>query len=310
MRKSDARPLRSLLFTPGDQEARIAENAKSGADALFLDLEEPRTPCPESVRVRARGLVGEFLADAPTGPGDPVYFVRVQPVASGMILRDLQAVMSPSLTGILLPKITGPADVHAADAILGCVETELGIPMGRTLLYPILENASAIRNAYEIAMASERVAYMGGAVSRFGDIAGEIGFRWTRTGTETLYIREKVLIDARAAGIRYPISGMWGGANDDTDGLQAWLTELRDIGYFGMMMGNKDHVETVNAAFTPTPDDVKYWQELDRMATEAERSNEQVIYGDANQGEGHEIHIAHVATARKLLTWAKELGVA
>jgi citrate lyase subunit beta/citryl-CoA lyase len=310
MRKSDARPLRSLLFTPGDQEARIAENAKSGADALFLDLEEPRTPCPESVRVRARGLVREFLADAPTGPGDPMYFVRVQPVASGMILRDLQAALGPNVTGILLPKITGPADVHAADAILGCVETELGIPMGRTLLYPILETASAIRNAYEIAIASERVAYMGGAVSRFGDIAGEIGFRWTPAGTETLYIREKVLIDARAAGIRYPISGMWGGANDDTEGLHAWLTELRDIGYFGMMLGNKDHVDTVNAAFTPTPEEVAYWKDLDRLATDAERSNEQVIYGDVNQGEGHEIHIAHVATARKLLTWATELGVA
>ncbi len=310
MSKSDAKPLRSLLFTPGDQEARIAENAKSGADALFLDLEEPRTPCPESVRVRARGLVRELLDDAPTSPGDPVYWVRVQPVASGMILRDLQAVMGPNLAGILLPKITGAADVHAADAILGCVETDLGIPMGRTMLYPILENASAIRNAYEIAMASGRVAYMGGAVSRFGDIAGEVGFRWTRTGTETLFIREKVLIDARAAGIRYPISGMWGGANDDADGLQSWLTELRDIGYFGMMLGNKDHVDTVNAAFTPTSDEVAYWRDLDRLATEAERSNEQVIYGDASQGEGHEIHIAHVATARKLLTWAKELGVA
>lgn len=310
MRKSDAKPLRSLLFTPGDQDARIAENVKSGADALFLDLEEPRTPCPESVRVRARGLVREFLADPPTGPGDPVYFVRVQPVASGMILRDLQAVMGPNLTGILLPKITGPADVHAADAILGCVETELGVPMGRTLLYPILENASAIRLAYEIATASGRVAYMGGAVSRFGDIAGEIGFRWTRTGTETLYIREKVLIDARAAGIRYPISGMWGGANDDVEGLQAWLTELRDIGYFGMMLGNKDHVPIVNAAFTPTSEEVAYWADLDRLASDAERSNEQVIYGDVNQGEGHEIHIAHVATARKLLAWAKELGVA
>ena len=57
MNKLDAKPLRSLLFTPGDQEARIAENATSGADALFLDLEEPRTPCPESTRVLARGLV-------------------------------------------------------------------------------------------------------------------------------------------------------------------------------------------------------------------------------------------------------------
>jgi citrate lyase subunit beta/citryl-CoA lyase len=310
MGKSDARPLRSLLFTPGDQEARIAENATAGADALFLDIEEPRTPCPESTRVKARGLVREFLDTAPTGAGHPLYFVRVQPVASGMILRDLQAVMGPNLAGILLPKITGPADVHAADAIIGCIETELGIPVGQTMLYPILENASAIRNAYEIAMASERVAYMGGAVSRFGDIAGDIGFRWTRAGTETLFIREKVLIDARAAGIRYPISGMWGGANDDAEGLHAWLAELRDIGYFGMMLGNRDHVPVVNAAFTPSPADVAYWADLDRLATAAERSDEQVIYGDKNQGEGHEIHIAHVATARRLLTWAQELGVA
>jgi citrate lyase subunit beta/citryl-CoA lyase len=218
--------------------------------------------------------------------------------------------MGPNLTGVLLPKITGAADVHAADAILGCVETELGLPMGRTLLYPILENASAIRNAYEIAMASPRVAYMGGAVSRFGDIAGSIGFRWTPRGTETLFIREKVLIDARAAGIRYPISGMWGGANDDAEGLQAWLTELRDIGYFGMMLGNREHVSTVNAAFTPTAEEIAYWRDLDRLATAAERNDEQVIYGEANQGEGHEIHIAHVATARKLLAWAQELGVA
>ena len=309
MGKLDAKPLRSLLFTPGDQEARIADNAKSGADALFLDLEEPRTPCPEPVRVRARGLVREFLESAPTGPGDPAYFVRVQPVASGMILRDLQAIMGPKVSGILLPKITGPADVHAADAILRCVETELGVPVGQTMLYPILETASAIRNAYEIATASERVAYMGGAVSRFGDIAGDIGFRWTRTGTETLFIREKVLIDARAAGIRYPISGMWGGANDDLVGLQSWLTELRDIGYFGMMLGNRENVEIVNRAFTPSPADVAYWKDLDRLASAAERTDEKVIYGDVNQGEGHEIHIAHVATARKLLTWAQELGV-
>ena len=159
--------------------------------------------------VRARGLVREFLGSAPTGPGNPVYFVRVQPVASGMILRDLQAVMGPNLAGILLPKITGPADVHAADAILGCVETELGLPVGRTMLYPILETASVIRNAYEIAMASERVSYMGGAISRFGDIAGDIGFRWTRTGTETLFIRQKVLVDhaPRVSAIRSAACG-------------------------------------------------------------------------------------------------------
>jgi citrate lyase subunit beta/citryl-CoA lyase len=310
MSRADAIPVRSLLYTPGDQEARLAENLTSGADALFIDIEEPRTPCPEDTRVKARQLVREFLDTAPVGAGAPRYFVRVQPVASGMILRDLQAVLHPNVTAVMLPKITRPADIHAADAILRCVEVELGMDAGSTLLYPILETAAAIRNAYDIAVASERVAYMGGAISRFGDIAADIGFRWTRRGTESLFIREKVLIDARAAGIRYPISGMWGGANDDLEGLQAWLTELRDIGYFGMMMGNKDHVPIVNAAFTPTAEEIAYWQDLDRLTGEAERVDERVIYGEKNQGEGHEVHIAHVATARKLLAWAHELGVA
>ena len=75
-------------------------------------------------------------------------------------------------------------------------------------------------------------------------------------------------------------------------------------------MGNAEHVPIVNEAFTPTADEVAYWQELDRLTGEAEAADERVIYGDANQGEGHEIHIAHVATARKLLAWARELGVA
>ena len=82
MARDDAKPIRSLLYTPGDQEQRLADNAASGADALFLDLEEPRTPCTEETRVRARELVREFLDTAPTGPGAPRYFVRVQPVAS------------------------------------------------------------------------------------------------------------------------------------------------------------------------------------------------------------------------------------
>ena len=63
------------------------------------------------------------------------------------------------------------------------------------------------------------------------------------------------------------------------------------------------------AAFRPTADEVAYWSEIDRLTREAEAADTRVLMGDKNQGEGHEIHIAHVATARKLLGWARELGV-
>ena len=48
-----------------------------------------------------------------------------------------------------------------------------------------------------------------------------------------------------------------------------------------------------------------------KTAAEAEKSGGgPIIYGDPNRGEGHRVHIAHVGSARKNLTWAKELGIA
>ena len=115
---------------------------------------------------------------------------------------------------------------------------------------------------------------MGGALSRFGDIHQALGYRWTAEGEETLFLRSKVLVDAKAAGIRYPISGMWGGALDDLDGLRAFATGLRNLGYYGMMLGSAEHVPLVHEVFTPTDAEIAYWQELDELASEAERTGE------------------------------------
>lgn len=308
--KQSARPLRTALFTAGSDEAELAACMSHGADAVVIDIEEPRTPFPESERERTRGLVRDFLDDAPTGPESPLLFVRVQPIDSGHTLRDLNAVMRPSLYGILLPKVQSSHDVIAASALLDGVEVETGRERGSTAIYPILETARAINNAYEIGAASERVAYMGGAVSRFGDIHQAIGFRWTPEGRESLYLRSKALIDARAAGVLWPISGMWGGDLDDTEGYRRWALELRDLGYRGMMIGDPSLIEIAHEVFTPSEDEIAYWSDLDRLASEAEvHDTGPITYGDANQGEGHVVHIAHVGSARMNLDWARQLGV-
>ena len=310
MTRAQATPIRTLLFVAGSNEEEVGRAAGHGADAVVIDLEEPRTPFPEAERDRTRAMVRRFF-DSPAGPGGPRWFVRVQPPDTGQTLKDLRAVVGPALTGILLPKTYGPSDVHKADALLTCMEAEHGLPLGSLLIYPILETAQSLRQAYDIAMASERIHYMGGAVSRFGDIHQALGYRWTAAGQETLFLRSKVLVDARAAGIRYPISGMWGGATDDIEGLRRWATDLRDLGYFGMMIGDPAHVPIVNEVFSPTKEEIEYWADLDRLAAEAEaRGTGPILYGDPNQGEGHVVHIAHVGSARKNLTWARELGLA
>jgi citrate lyase subunit beta/citryl-CoA lyase len=308
MAKHDAKPLRTVLFCAGSEENDINEGFRSGADSIVIDLEEPRTPFSEAQRDEARALVKSFIASLP--PTGPTVFVRVQNPHTGQTLKDLRAAMGPRLDGILIPKIDNPADVHMVEGLLNCMEVELGLPLGKTMIYPILETAQALRLAYEIGMASPRISYMGGAISRFGDIHQAVGFRCTPDARETLYLRSKVLIDAKAAGIRYPISGMWTGRLDDAEGLRHWCTELRNLGYYGMMIGNPVLIPTVHECFSPTAEELAYWQRLDRLQTEAERTGaDRVIDGDPSQGEAHIVHGAHVGSARKNLAWARELGV-
>ena len=271
MNRDDARPLRSVVFAPGDDADALAATRASGADSMVVDLEEPQTPYPESERERGRKVAPRVLRLV--GPRRAAAGVRaVQPPSTGQTLKDLRAVAGPGLAGVLLPKIMSPADVHMLDALLACTEVDFDLAPGQIAIYPILETAQALRLAYEIAMASPRVSHMGGALSRFGDIHQALGYRWTAEGEETLFLRSKVLVDAKAAGIRYPISGMWGGALDDLDGLRAFATSLRNLGYYGMMLGSAEHVPLVHEVFTPTAEEIAYWRELDELATEAERS--------------------------------------
>ena len=311
MGKDDVRPIRSILFVGGDDVDQLRASLEFGADAIICDLEEPREPFPDDMRLSAGREVGGFLRSLGPGGGRPEYFVRVRGPGTGFMFRDLRPVVGAGLTGVLVPKIDGHDDVIAADAVLTAVEVEAGLEPGTVRLYPILETPQALRSAYEIGTASPRVTYMGGAISRFGDIHQAVGYRWTAEGTETLFLRSKVLIDAKAAGIKYPISGMWGGATDDLDGFRRFANELRDLGYYGMMLGMREHVAVAHEVFTPSASEIGYWSDLDRLATAAaaDPGAGPITYGDPNDGEGHVVHGAHVASARKNLAWARDLGL-
>jgi hypothetical protein len=78
-----------------------------------------------------------------------------------------------------------------------------------------------------------------------------------------------------------------------------------------MMIGAAEHVEIVNEVFSPTAEEIKYWLELDSLASEAERHADSgpILHGDASQGEAHVVHIAHVGSARLNLEWARGLGL-
>jgi citrate lyase subunit beta / citryl-CoA lyase len=289
----DPLPIRSLLFVPANREDRMHKALTVGADGIVLDLE---SAIPRGEATVARRMVGDLLDGHRASR--PCVFVRVSEIDSDDFAPDLEACMRPGLSGVMLPQVTSARDVERAAAAMDRLD-----PEGRIVLLPLVETARAVREAYEIASASPRVAYFGGGVSRGGDIARSIGFRWTPQGNESLFIRSKVLIDSRAAGIFNPISGIWG-IVDDLDGLRAFATQARDIGYEGLQCIHPSHVPILHEIFTPSDAEIANWRAIIAAMDEAERQGSAAIRLD-----GRLIDVAHVKTARQDLERARLLGV-
>lgn len=289
----DPLPVRSMLFVPANREERMHKALTLGSDAIILDLESaiPRGEA-EVARRMVRGLLDAHR------PPRPSVFVRISDVDSPDFAADLEAAVHDHLAGIVLPQVTGPDDVRRAAAALDRLD-----PAGRIVLYPLVETAGAIRTAYEIATASPRVAYFGGGVSRNGDIGRSVGFRWTPEGTETLYIRSKVLVDARAAGTANPITGIWGSV-DDLVGLRAFAEQSRNLGYEGLQCIHPSHLPIIHEIFTPNAAELAEWRAVIDAMAEAERQGSAAIRLD-----GRLVDVAHVKTAHQNLARARRLGL-
>ena len=292
------RPLRTSMYVPGNKEDWMRKAPQYGADALILDLEDS-VPVPQ--KAEARNLGRKMLEEL--GGQKPTLTVRVNRIETGLTGGDIEAITCPQLYGILLPKVESPADVIEADNLLTHFERQASMEVGSIFIDPGMETATSIRLAYEIASSSPRVAHMGGSGGKGGDTARSIGFQWTPEGLETLYLKSKVLIDARSAGVPYPMSGGWMDIHN-LDGLRALAIQLRQLGYTGMHLIHPSHVPVVNEVFSPTPEDVKHWQGLIKAMEEMRASG-----GAAVTFDGDMVDIAHEESARTMLAMAKEMGV-
>jgi citrate lyase subunit beta/citryl-CoA lyase len=248
-------PIRSALLAPGHDEERLRAAAASAADAIYVDLE---AGVPRARLEDARALVVELLpALAAAGK---LVVVRVNPISSGDTEADLAAVVRDGLYGIALAKIDMPVDVRRVAAMLDEAEHAAGVRSGAVVVHPVIESARAVRQAYRIARASTRVAHMGGIVAPGGDLARSLGSAGSFAGVETAYVREKVLVDARAAGARFPLSGI--PVDRDETVLRDAALAARALGYEGLLIGYRSHAPIVNEVFTPTEEEVARWRAI------------------------------------------------
>lgn len=288
------RPLRSLLFVPGHKPSWMDKAWKVKPDGLILDLEDA---VPQGSKEDARREVRAVLDRAE--PGD-FYCVRLNSLATGLTQGDLEAVVHPNLSAVMLPKVYQAAELAEVDRMLGVLELERGLEPGSIAAPLLLETALGIRSAYDIATANPRVDTILMSAGPGGDAQRSIGYQWSKQGTETLYLRSKLVLDARAAGAQ-PLINSWYDVAD-LEGLARDARLNRSLGYQGMALIHPSHVAVVNQVFTPTEQELAYYRGLLAAFAEAEaRGHAAVVY------EGDMVDYAMAHTARDILDFAASL---
>lgn len=247
------RPYRSILFVPGHKPAWADKALRAGADAIILDLEDS---VPDGLKDEARAVVAESIGRLRAADPDVGLGVRVNGLATRQTGTDLEAVVAPGLDVVFAPKIEQATDVLRYDALLDHFETRGGVE-GLRYIVPV-ETVRAIHNVREIALASPRVGAMIGPTAEHADIAREVGFEWTPEGHETLYLRSRVLLACREAGV-HPLTGLWERI-DDLDGLRAFALAGRRLGFRGMIAIHPAHVATLNEVFSPGEEEIAFYQ--------------------------------------------------
>jgi citrate lyase subunit beta / citryl-CoA lyase len=292
------RPSRSSLFVPGNRREWIEKAVGYGADTLILDLEDS---VPDGEKAAARAIVkaGVKMLKAK----GQACSVRINAFATGLTLDDLESVLCPELDSVSLPKVETSADLHRLDTLLTQLERRLGIPDGQIETPLGCETAKAMRNVYRIATSCRRVKRVSLAAGPGGDAARAIGYQWSKEGTETLFLRSKIILDARAAGILYPTISSWWNIKD-LEGLERDARWNRSLGYRGQTVMHPSHVPIVNKVYTPTAEELAFHKGLIQAMEEARREGRAAV-----TYQGDMVDEAMVKTSREMLAFAQAIGL-
>jgi citrate lyase subunit beta/citryl-CoA lyase len=238
--------MRSLLFVPGDSEKKLVKSLGSGADVLIVDLEDSVVA---GNKAAARRITHDFLAAKPAGPK---LFVRVNPLASGMILDDLAAIVGAAPAGIVLPKAAGGDDMRRLDHYLSALEVREGVAPGSIATLPIAsETATAMFTFQSYAGSSARLC---GIMWGCEDLAADVGAAENRTA-EGAYLepfrlaRSLCLFAAAAAGVA-AIDTVFTDFRDDA-GLAREAREAERTGFTAKAAIHPAQIAAINRAFTP-----------------------------------------------------------
>ncbi len=135
-----------------------------------------------------------------------------------------------------------------------------------------IESTLGIVNAYEIAVASERM--MGIALGA-EDYCANLKTQRSPEGTELLFARQQIVVAARAAGID-ALDTVYSNLND-METFRKEVELIKQLGFDGKSIINPRQIEIVNEVFAPTEKAIEKAKTIIAAIKEAEKRGSGVI---------------------------------
>lgn len=292
--------MRSLLFVPGDDLKKLDKGLASGADALFIDLEDSVSPARKDA---ARHITSDFLK-AHAATAGPKLFVRINALDTGLTDGDLDAVMQGAPYGIVLPKACGGRDATHLGAKLAVREAEYNLADGATKIIAIgTETAASLFEIGSFQRASHRlIGIAWGAEDLAADIGAETNKAPEGGFSEPFRLARNLCLFGAAAAEVMPIDTVYTDFRNEA-GLAAETEQARRDGFQAKMAIHPAQVAVINRVFTPTPEAVAFA----RRIVEAFTTNPDAgVIGI----DGKMIDRPHLRQARRTLERAAAAGVA
>ncbi|EAQ29613.1 putative Citrate lyase [Erythrobacter sp. NAP1] len=285
--------VRSWLFAPGDSEKKMAKAIASDADIALIDLEDSVVP---DRKAEARKMVADAIANA---PDTSRVWVRVNPLSGGWTEDDLDAVVAAGPGGLFLPKAEGGHHVEALDALITPREVSAGLAPGSIRVAALVTETAAAMFTTGTYDNTPRLAAMSWGAE---DLSSELGASEQR-GPDGEYAhvyemaRSLCLLGAVKAGVA-PIETVQPEFRD-LEKLETRARRVRAQGFRGMLAIHPAQVAPINAAFTPSADEIAHA----RAVVQAFADNPGA---GALQLDGAMIDRPHLALAERLLAEAGE----
>ncbi len=236
---------RSWLFVPADSEKKINRALDSEADAIIFDLEDSVAP---AMKKMARDLLRNLIKRS----GGPEWWVRINPLASEFIRDDLKLLGVADIHGIVLPKAENGTDITQLAHRTGNIPIHAIVTETAASLFGLLSYRDPKSPLAAMSWGAEDLSAALGAASKY-DESGELSFTYRLA-------RSLCLAGAVAAGVQ-AVDGVFANFRDEK-GLRAEAEAARREGFTGKLAIHPAQVPVINAAFTPSDEEVRQAEEI------------------------------------------------